>query len=178
MKLPFQKISKQCKKQTLKTSLQKQSQGFGKVGQTLKLSEALELIFSRSHTKWRVSTVQIGISGKNLGAKKFRCPSEEIASELKKKAPNDIEETSDFLKAFAKEFENLDPVEKDIWQAFADSGDYELSAAELGRELGLKYKNGVPIPAATIRQTKRRAKLKLIGSLKGKGFDMSEWEDL
>ena len=50
----------------------------------------------------------------------------------------------------------LSDIKKDVVVAYALSGDYQLDAATLGIELGKKYCDGVPIPAGTIRQHKKR----------------------
>jgi len=81
-------------------------------------------------------------------------------------------EKSALIKAFGEEFAKLSPIERDIWQAFADAGDFELDASQLGIEMGEKYKGGVSYTGVNIRQYKHRAKQKLVGAMKARGFDL------
>lgn len=81
-------------------------------------------------------------------------------------------EKSPLLKAFGEEFAKLSPIEQDIWQAFADAGDFELEASQLGIEMGEKYNGGVPYTGVNIRQYKHRAKQKLLLAMKAHGFDL------
>lgn len=81
-------------------------------------------------------------------------------------------ETSALTSALADAFAELSELEQDIWRAYADAGDFKLDAAQLGRELGEKHKEGVPIPAGTIRVYKSRAKDRMMAAMKKRGFDL------
>lgn len=75
-------------------------------------------------------------------------------------------------KAVKAAFDSLSELQRDILQAYADAGEYELDAAVLGRELGFKHKDGVPIPATTIRVYKKRAKDSMKQKLAREGYDL------
>lgn len=81
---------------------------------------------------------------------------------------------SPLLKALGEEFHRLDPMERDIWQTFADADGYEVDASQLGIEMGEKYKGGVAIPGGTIRVIKHRAKDKLVRGMAARGFDLKK----
>lgn len=66
----------------------------------------------------------------------------------------------------------LPDIQQDVIWAYGLAGDFELDAAHLGRELGNKYKDGVPIPAGTIRQYKKRAKDTIINEMRRRGHDL------
>lgn len=68
--------------------------------------------------------------------------------------------------------QQLSNIQQDVIWAYAFAGDFELDAAHLGRELGNKHNNGVPIPAGTIRQYKKRAKDKITNEMKKRGYDL------
>jgi DNA-directed RNA polymerase specialized sigma24 family protein len=70
--------------------------------------------------------------------------------------------------------ELLPEIQQDVIWAYGLAGDFPLDAAILGRELGEKYKGGVPIPAGTIRQYKRRAKETIITEMRKCGFDLEK----
>jgi len=78
-----------------------------------------------------------------------------------------------FIKTFGETFGRLDPIDREIWQAFADADGYPVDATQLGIELGIKY-GGTPIPGGTIRQRKRRAKQWLFAEMKNRGYDLKE----
>lgn len=83
-------------------------------------------------------------------------------------------ERSPLIKTLAAEFAKLSPLEQDVWTAFAEAGDYELNAAQMGIELGKKYQGGVPYTSVNIRQIKFRAKQKLTAAMKTRGFDLKK----
>jgi len=56
--------------------------------------------------------------------------------------------------------------------AYAEAVDYELDAGLLGQRLGEELNNGVPIPAGTIRQYKRRAMAAIETELRKRGHDI------
>lgn len=68
--------------------------------------------------------------------------------------------------------EKLSEIQQDVIWAYGLADDFELDAAGLGRELGDKYKDGVPIPAGTIRQYKKRAKDTIISEMRNRGHDL------
>lgn len=68
--------------------------------------------------------------------------------------------------------EKLPEIQQDVIWAYGLADDFELDAAHLGLELGDKYKDGVPIPAGTIRQYKKRAKDKIISEMRTRGHDL------
>lgn len=84
----------------------------------------------------------------------------------------DPEPPSALLRAVAEIKGSLLPLEREIWEAYADAGDTDLNAGQLGIELGAKHNDGVPIPAGTIRVTKHRAKEKILRELAKRGFDL------
>lgn len=91
---------------------------------------------------------------------------------------DDADETdepdSQLGKAVKRAVESLPDIQQDILRAYADAGDYPLDAAVLGRDLGNKYKGGVPIPAGTIRVYKNRGKEALTQRLSRDGFDLNK----
>lgn len=84
----------------------------------------------------------------------------------------DPEPPSPLLRAVSEIKGSLLPLEREIWEAYADAGDTTLNAGQLGIELGAKHNGGVPIPAGTIRVTKHRAKEKILRELAKRGFDL------
>lgn len=68
--------------------------------------------------------------------------------------------------------EKLPEIQQDVIWAYGLAGDCELDVAHLGRELGEKYKDGVPIPAGTIRQYKKRAKDTIFSNMRALGYDL------
>ena len=68
--------------------------------------------------------------------------------------------------------QQLSEIQQAVIWAYGLAGDFELDASDLGRELGKKYKNGVPIPAGTIRQHKKRAKDTITSEMKKRGYDL------
>lgn len=69
-------------------------------------------------------------------------------------------------------YKALSDLQRDILRAYGDAGTYELDAGELGRELGHKHKEGVPIPAGTVRTNKSRAWDAMDLCMKRKTFDL------
>lgn len=71
-------------------------------------------------------------------------------------------------------FESLPPLQQDILRAYADAeaSEFDLDAGDLGKELGMKHKDGVPIPANTIRVYKMRAKEAIEKKLARAGHDL------
>ncbi len=76
------------------------------------------------------------------------------------------------VKAFAEVFASLPDIQRDLWQAKADAGGYELNSITLAVEMGDKYNDGVPYTAATIRGYLSRAKDTIVREMKKKGFDL------
>jgi RNA polymerase sigma factor (sigma-70 family) len=86
-------------------------------------------------------------------------------------------EPEDALLADARAaFESLPELQQDILRAYADAeaSEFELDAGDLGRELGIKHKDGVPIPASTIRVYKKRAKEAVNKKLARAGHDLKD----
>ena len=79
----------------------------------------------------------------------------------------------DLIIELGKIIENLSSPQREIIQAYAQAGDYELDAGDLGVEFGEKFNNGVPYPAGTIRTNKSRAKATIEKEMRKKGFDIS-----
>ena len=75
-------------------------------------------------------------------------------------------------KALADCFHALSNLQQDILHRYADAGLYELDAATVGKELGNKHKNGVPIPASTVRANRSRAWDSIDLCMKRKNFDL------
>lgn len=71
-------------------------------------------------------------------------------------------------------FDSLSELQQDILRAYADAeaSDFDLDAGDLGKELGIKHKDGVPIPASTIRVNKMRAKEAIEKKLARAGHDL------
>lgn len=71
-------------------------------------------------------------------------------------------------------FAPLPALQQDILRAYADAeaSEFELDAGDLGKELGIKHKDGVPIPAGTIRVYKLRAKAAIEKKLARAGHDL------
>jgi DNA-directed RNA polymerase specialized sigma24 family protein len=71
-------------------------------------------------------------------------------------------------------FESLPALQQDILRAYADAeaSEFELDAGDLGKELGIKHQDGVPIPAVTIRVYKLRAKAAIEKKLARAGHDL------
>lgn len=62
---------------------------------------------------------------------------------------------------------------RDIIQAYANAGNCPPDAAELGIEMGRRHNHGVPYPAGTIRQYKKRARDTIVLEMKKLGFDLT-----
>lgn len=75
-------------------------------------------------------------------------------------------------RALADCFESLPDLQKDILQRYADACGYEIDAATIGKDLGDKHKDGVPIPGGTIRTNKSRAWATLDLCMKKKNYDL------
>jgi DNA-directed RNA polymerase specialized sigma24 family protein len=87
--------------------------------------------------------------------------------------PDDVGlKQSPVQKALADCFAALSDLQKDILQRYADARGYEIDAATVGKDLGDKHKNGVPIPGGTIRTNKSRAWDSLDACMKKKSFDL------
>ncbi len=80
---------------------------------------------------------------------------------------------SPFQHALKECWKALPALQQDILRAYGDAGSYPLEAATLGRELGLKYKQGVPIPAGNIRVYKKRGWDSIECCMKRKNQDIS-----
>jgi len=88
-------------------------------------------------------------------------------------ALNEVEEKQEGICLALREVLGLLPdVQREVLVAYGLAGDFEVSAAELGVDLGHKFNNGVPIPAGTIRQYKRRAKRKIDTEMRKRGYDL------
>lgn len=70
----------------------------------------------------------------------------------------------------------LSPLQREIWSAYAFSGNLTPDAGALGVELGKKYENGIPIPAGTIRVYKSRAINLVKAEMKKLGYDLDRLE--
>ncbi len=75
-------------------------------------------------------------------------------------------------KALATCFAALPALQKDILLRYGEAGGFEIDAATVGRELGEKYKSGVPIPGGTVRTYRSRAWDSLDICMKKKSFDL------
>lgn len=67
----------------------------------------------------------------------------------------------------------LPPLQQEILRAFGDAGSYPLEAATLGKELGVKYREGIPIPGGDIRVYKKRGWDSIELCMKRKNHDIS-----
>lgn len=98
------------------------------------------------------------------------------------RASQDLEDRLDLIEgkgsalvaAFAQEFGKLSSLEQEIWQAYADAGDFELDSATLGIEMGQRHNSGVPYTGVNIRVMKHRAKAKLERAMETRGFDLKQ----
>lgn len=87
--------------------------------------------------------------------------------------PDDVSaKPSPVQKALADCYAALPDLQRDILQAYGQAGHYPLEAATLGKEMGHKHKQGVPIPAVTIRVYRKRAWDNLELCMKKKNFDL------
>lgn len=75
------------------------------------------------------------------------------------------------LAALEAVLRSLNPMHRALWEAYALSRD-EVNAGELGVHLGNEFKDGKPIPANTIRGTRKRVYEKVRTELKKRGFDL------
>ena len=82
-------------------------------------------------------------------------------------------ENPEVLRALAEAVAALPENQRAVIEIFAASAPHEVNAGQVGKELGEKL-NGVPIPAGTIRQWKKRARDTVIKRLKELGFDVTQ----
>lgn len=95
------------------------------------------------------------------------------ARELVPEPPDDsAAKPSPVQRALAECFAALPPLQQDIVRRYAEAGNYEVDAASVGKELGVIHKQGVPIPAGTIRIYRSRAWESLDACMKKKNFDL------
>lgn len=88
--------------------------------------------------------------------------------------PDDMEnKPSPVQKALAECFGALSDLQKDILERFAAARQGGVDAATVGKDLGDKHKDGVPIPAGTIRTNRSRAWDSLDACMRRKGFDLN-----
>lgn len=78
----------------------------------------------------------------------------------------------ELLRAVAEAVTALPDNQRAVIEIFAHSAPREVNAGQVGKELGEKL-NGVPIPAGTIRQWKKRARDTVIRRLSELGFDLT-----
>tara|TARA_R110002072_G_scaffold303108_2_gene493887 strand:- start:63675 stop:64316 length:642 start_codon:yes stop_codon:yes gene_type:complete len=84
-------------------------------------------------------------------------------------------EFPELLEALKKILDRLKPVHREIWLTFALACT-EIDAGELGKQLGEKHNQGVPIPAGTVRVNKSRTSKIVRDELKKLGFDLNYLE--
>ncbi len=87
-------------------------------------------------------------------------------------AQSEPEQPKEICRAVQSALDSLNKVERLVIEAYALADDVEIDAGELGLEIG-KQCDGVPIPAGTIRQNKRRAKEKVAAELGRHGFTVA-----
>ncbi len=88
--------------------------------------------------------------------------------------PDDVgAEKSPVQSALAECFDALSALQQDILFSYGSARANSLDASVVGRDLGNKHKNGVPIPAGTIRTNKSRAWDLLDKCMRKKGFDLN-----
>ncbi|MCC6361275.1 MAG: hypothetical protein IT450_21260 [Phycisphaerales bacterium] len=110
---------------------------------------------------------------------KEECRVAEFFEEVLASAPNEDppEDTgpkqSPFQRALEECWKAISPLQRDILRAFGDAGSYPLEAATLGKELGVKYKGGTPIPGVSIRGEKKRGWDNIELCMKRKNHDIS-----
>jgi len=75
-------------------------------------------------------------------------------------------------KALGDSLAVLPSVERAVIEAYALADGVKVDAGMLGVELGRRHSGGVPIPAGTIRQHKRRAKKKIIDEMRKRGYEL------
>lgn len=100
---------------------------------------------------------------------------ESIPAEMDEPEPDDDhgKQPSPIQRSLRECFSKLSDLQREILQAIAEAGAYGVDAGELGVRLGDKFKDGVPIPAGTIRTNKSRAWESLDLCMKSKGFDLT-----
>jgi len=102
---------------------------------------------------------------------------DELLSEAAHPEQNGVDETektpAPLCQSLNRVVGNLPPLQCDVIQAYANAADCPLDAAELGIEMGKRHNHGVPYPAGTIRQYKKRAKDTIVLEMKKLGFDLS-----
>ena len=121
------------------------------------------------HLAWQIArNLEVTVDDECLG--NIQSESHESAHEL-----DAVEKRqTGICKAMAESLDTLNPIERDVIEAFGFAGDYEVNAGVLGIELGKIHKEGVPIPAGTIGQHKFRAKNKLIAEMRKRGFEIEK----
>ncbi|MFN3150434.1 RNA polymerase sigma factor [Bremerella sp.] len=87
---------------------------------------------------------------------------------------HEVDEKSPLCKAVQASLAALTPIQRDVLETYAFADGYPVKPTELGKELGEKHCNGVPMPAGTIRQHKARAKAKLEAEMRKRGFDLQQ----
>lgn len=83
------------------------------------------------------------------------------------------EKQSALYQALRLALAKLPLIQREVLQSYAAAGDYPLDAGLLGIEMGRQHNHGVPYPAATIRQYKKRAMDSVVLAMKQLGFDLS-----
>lgn len=97
-----------------------------------------------------------------------------LSGDTAEDAPEDTgPKPSLFQRSLEECWKALSPLQQDILRAFGDAGSYPLEAAILGKELGVKYKNGTPIPGGSIRGEKKRGWDSIELCMKRKNHDIS-----
>ena len=81
----------------------------------------------------------------------------------------------ELLQTLHRVLDELNPVQRDVWLTYSLSRD-TVNAGELGVKLGNEHKNGDPIPAGTIRGTKRRVMTIVRDKLRDRGYDLDAME--
>lgn len=74
--------------------------------------------------------------------------------------------------ALRDSLKSLSPIERAVIEAYALANDVDVDAGMLGVELGNTHCDGIPIPAGTIRQHKYRAKKKILGEMRKRGYEL------
>jgi len=130
-------------------------------------NEAMERVACRR--SWQKSRdLEVGFDPEHLGGLE-EVESEEQLDRIEERQNGLLEKLNTVLN-------EMNPLYCEIYKAFAFAGDIKVDAGELGRELGEKFKDGVPIPAGTIRQYKMRARNILSTKLKELGIDLDRLE--
>lgn len=135
-----------------------------------RIAERVGLDFVEGRLRWQaMRSKEVAWDVEQLAAVAASCCQESPpAAENETPAPSkkllrDVREAVDGLK---------NPLHKAVLVAYAEAGDYELDAGLLGQRLGEEHNDGVPIPAGTIRQYKRRARSAVETELRRRGHDV------